>query len=76
VAGKQKPDRREMPDRRNLTRKGRRKSDPGPRCASCGLLTPDRSHTSEAQCIAALRAVLERLISDAPLDVKDPFKSF
>ena len=72
---RRKTDRREAPDRRKITRTGRRRgSDPEPRCPSCGLLVPDRPHGSETACIAALRAVLERLINDAPLDVDDPFE--
>jgi len=71
---RRKTDRREAPERRKITRTGRRGSDPEPRCPSCGLLVPDRPHGTETACIAALRAVLERLINDAPLDVDDPFE--
>jgi hypothetical protein len=69
-----KQDRRNVPDRRKVTHKGRRGSDPEPRCASCGLLVPDKPHGRETDCIAALRAVLERLISEAPIEVKNPFE--
>jgi len=74
AAARRKPDRRRAPDRRNVTRKGRRGSDPEPRCPSCGLLVPDRPHASKTACISALRAVLERLISEASIDAEDPFE--
>jgi hypothetical protein len=41
-------------DRRNVTRGGRRESDPNPTCPSCGLVV-ERPHGSDADCIAALR---------------------
>ena len=65
---KPKPDRRDLADRRTVTRSGRRDADPRPRCPACGLLVGRRPHSNEGECIAALREILERLINGAPLD--------
>lgn len=67
AAVKPKTDRRAVSDRRKVTRKGRRGSDPQPVCPSCGLPVA-RPHRSAKECIAALRGVLERLIDEAPVD--------
>ena len=41
-------DRRDVPDRRKVTRNGRRASDPRPQCLSA-ILISGRRHTSEAE---------------------------
>jgi hypothetical protein len=67
-----KAERRKVPDRRRLTRQGRRGSDPQPRCPSCGLLAAGGPHASKTACIKALRAEIERLIARAPIVETDP----
>ena len=49
-------DRRDVPDRRKVTRNGRRGSDPRPECLY-GLLIPPRPHTSQAECLAVRSVV-------------------
>lgn len=49
--------RRGRPDRRRVSRTGRRISDPAPRCPLCNCpLAPGTRHASSAECAEALRA--------------------
>ena len=61
-------------DRRQVSRSGRRQTDPVPQCASCGLGMWDGLHASDADCVVALRTELERLRA-LLADTRDPVSS-